>query len=500
MTSRKYTIIIIVLWGIMHCVGCANTYNNNVDVIGYVSPITEVHTRSISQVPTATAPYAVGDLVVNWSSRKTIPGANSYNEYKMEMDYKYELQLTEPDSTYRYVALQSNYVEVVNPTDNTRSQYIVTYIPDKSYLGRYNTVAASRGIDCDIVPEFYGVILYSLLSGEPVAAYECKYGYLLNEVFVFDTTLNSDEKNERFFSIMEGKRIAISAKSESSTYTITDEEGNIVGGVIVCDYDSNGYAVLIDEVTITQVQDVSTVINDGGNGGGTQPIVYTMFPPDNPMGCLNTLSGGDTYIPQPPPTSSVFEVSLLNIDNFCGYSEVNDLSCKDLCNLICSKHGLTSNGSPYQVYKLMYERDGQAPGSRELVHYGNNVAENYANAINCIDEHLEQGRVIIVGVNHSITTIKQNGEYINEGTTDHFVVVYGRGFDSTKGMTYYNYYEVGRSSKTDGCDDNNRLYYDNHNFLLFDDSIYRKKAERYDVTQVRPNNGNIEGTVSQYAQ
>lgn len=491
---------LLVIASVLCCMGCCtNTFDNNGEneaSLGDFSSPRDNYTRSVSQIPTPTAPYAVGDLVVNWSSRKTIPGANSYNEYKMEMDYKYELQLIEPDSTYRYVELQSNYVEVVNPTDNSCAQYIVTYIPDKSYLGRYYTLATTRGIDCDIVPEFYGVILYSLLSGEQVAAYECKYGYLLNEVFVFDTTLSSDEKNEQFFSIMAGKSIAISTKSGGSTYTITDEE-QIVGGKIICRYDDGGLDIEIEEIRITREQDITTVIIDGGAEGATLPT-YVMFPPKHPCEILNYLVIGEEYIPKPPPTSTASEISLLNQNNFCGFDYNGERNCWDLCKMICNKYGIPPGGSN-QVYKLMYEQDGQISGSRELVHYGNNVAENYANAINCIDEHLEQRRVIIVGVNYKIAK-KTNGEYINEGATDHFVVIYGRGYDRTRGMTYYNYYEVGRRHAVDGSDNGNRLYYDDQNYLLFDDSIYSGKDKRYDVTQVRPNNGKVDGTVSQFAQ
>lgn len=48
---------------------------------------------------------------------------------------------------------------------------------------------------------------------------------------------------------------------------------------------------------------------------------------------------------------------------------------------------------------------------------------------------------------------------------------------------------------------NNVDVIDNQNYLLFDNVVAgRETVNRYDVTQVRPNNGKIEGTTSQNAQ
>ena len=86
---------------------------------------------------------------------------------------------------------------------------------------------------------------------------------------------------------------------------------------------------------------------------------------------------------------------------------------------------------------------------------------------------------------------------INEGATDHFVVIAGRGYDSAKGMNYYTYYEVGTSHSSIGCSEtNNRFYYDPSVPTLYDEKGVVRK-ERYDITQVRPNDGNNENTVPQ---
>ena len=109
--------------------------------------------------------------------------------------------------------------------------------------------------------------------------------------------------------------------------------------------------------------------------------------------------------------------------------------------------------------------------------------KNYKQAIECIDRHLENGRPIIVGVNHTI------GRGINEGTTDHFVVIYGREY--IDGQYAYFYYEVGKSNVMYGYnDEKNRFIYDISNPnepQFYDDKSSRSDGARFDVIQIRPN-------------
>lgn len=88
------------------------------------------------------------------------------------------------------------------------------------------------------------------------------------------------------------------------------------------------------------------------------------------------------------------------------------------------------------------------------------------------------------------------GRGINEGTTDHFVVVTGRGYDYDLGLYYYIYMETGVSELSEGCDaTQNRLYWDPVSNEFYDPSNYN--GERVDVTQVRPNDGRTwSGTIA----
>jgi hypothetical protein len=128
--------------------------------------------------------------------------------------------------------------------------------------------------------------------------------------------------------------------------------------------------------------------------------------------------------------------------------------------------------------------------TRELFYWGNDPADNYTKAIACIDRHLDAipPRPIIVGLNES----PEMG--VNEGTTDHFVVITGRGYDESKEMYYYTYMETGVSNVNQGCDtENNRLYYDAENLTFRGVAQYREDDSenkyQYDVIQVRPNDG-----------
>lgn len=98
------------------------------------------------------------------------------------------------------------------------------------------------------------------------------------------------------------------------------------------------------------------------------------------------------------------------------------------------------------------------------------------------------------GVDHTL------GLSDNEGTTDHFVVITGRGFDPLLKKPYYTFMENATASVENGCSDMNRFYYTTGNDLsgtpkhLQDPNSYI----RYTVSQVRPNNGKKYETTTAY--
>ena len=164
-------------------------------------------------------------------------------------------------------------------------------------------------------------------------------------------------------------------------------------------------------------------------------------------------------------------------NNFVGYNVSKD--CMKGCKEIMSNYGIDPPGSSANVYQLLFERNGA------LEYYDTkNYKTVYANAIACINRHLDAKRPIIVGVNHS------PDKPINEGTTDHWIVIAGRGYDTTQKQYYYTYMDTGRNSASDGCNTTkNRLYYDSQNYTFRDTEAGASNTKKFDVSQVRPNDG-----------
>ncbi|WP_054850689.1 hypothetical protein [Olleya sp. ITB9] len=101
--------------------------------------------------------------------------------------------------------------------------------------------------------------------------------------------------------------------------------------------------------------------------------------------------------------------------------------------------------------------------------------------VDYIDAELEKGKPVLVGLNHTLN-YRHNGKIINEGTTDHYVVIVGRGCEDDK--VYYRFYEVGTSWPHHGKNSKNKL------FLGADFSLKGKashRSEEYFVSQVRKN-------------
>ena len=156
------------------------------------------------------------------------------------------------------------------------------------------------------------------------------------------------------------------------------------------------------------------------------------------------------------------------------------VQCWDLCKEILDKYGISSYGGRNKVFRLVDE------GSGSLANWGD--SQNYQNAINCIDKHLNANRPIIVGVDHS------PGKGINEGTTDHFVVITGRGMEG--GKLYYTFMDPATAHSYKGCTSENRLYSDPVTGRLSGTTKAKDKDNFYTVAQIRPNDGGTYATTS----
>ena len=90
-------------------------------------------------------------------------------------------------------------------------------------------------------------------------------------------------------------------------------------------------------------------------------------------------------------------------------------------------------------------------------------------AMDYVNEHLDSGIPVVVGVDHTYnavlpsqkTAVGNGGSdkdvtgYNSDKTTDHFIVITGKGFDAEKNLPYYTYNDPGYRDKSGNL---NRLY------------------------------------------
>lgn len=119
-------------------------------------------------------------------------------------------------------------------------------------------------------------------------------------------------------------------------------------------------------------------------------------------------------------------------------------ACFRACKAMAAQAGANANGSVIQV-ATGENRDGTVNVNADRARQGREY----------MDSELRAGRPVVVGVSH-----KANGGY-NEGITDHYVLITGRGVDDS-GRTYYSFHDPATRQSSVGSDANtaNRFYLD----------------------------------------
>ncbi|MDD3038883.1 hypothetical protein [Bacteroides sp.] len=186
-------------------------------------------------------------------------------------------------------------------------------------------------------------------------------------------------------------------------------------------------------------------------------------------------SGGDGSNP-----TSKAPIELMDKTKFVGW--VEGANCRVLCEQTLAKYGQSNYGKSDNVFRLVDSSKGF------LTNWGDNPAENYKNAIECIDKHLNARRVIIVGVDYDPDS------NANSDGTDHFIVITGRGYDTSRNQYYYTFMDNAASKADDGCSNINRLYYRTDKPKL--EGSTKPNRWYYTVTHVRPNDGGKYKTTS----
>ena len=179
-------------------------------------------------------------------------------------------------------------------------------------------------------------------------------------------------------------------------------------------------------------------------------------------------------------------LDLFNVGiHFTKYTDANK-NCLNVCKLTMDKMGQSNYGSSANVIYLVRENDDHTA----LVHYGE-AAQYYSAVTDCINRHLDAGLCIIVGVDH---TLKMG---INDGTIDHFVLIVGREYNEETRLYEFIYVETGTDSPNNAYRPENRFIFDQTVGMYMDDSAGSSGAKKYTLTELRPNDGDNSGTMSQ---
>lgn len=156
-----------------------------------------------------------------------------------------------------------------------------------------------------------------------------------------------------------------------------------------------------------------------------------------------------------------------------GDRKAQSVACKKTCDDILIKNGLSATS---KLAKDLYQIALENTSHTELIIN----TEEGKKGIDYLNQELEKGVPVQVGVDHALNYKKGK---LNEGTTDHFIVIIGKGCE--KGKIYYLFYDVGTVFKEKGANDNNRLYLDQLHYSLKGKTIYN--GNNYTVTQIRKN-------------
>lgn len=161
------------------------------------------------------------------------------------------------------------------------------------------------------------------------------------------------------------------------------------------------------------------------------------------------------------------------ITKFIGYNRLDESGCLRRC---LDMLGYKNNriGAIRNIQMVTKGDNGRA---------GEHTAE-YQEGLNLINTLLAQKRPVVVGIDYSSS---RTGETINEGITDHFVVIVSKETRLIDGKEteVYRYYDPITSNTNLGTHDDNYLYLKDNKLV----GVYKHHSKNpnlpYTVTQVR---------------
>ena len=184
-------------------------------------------------------------------------------------------------------------------------------------------------------------------------------------------------------------------------------------------------------------------------------------------------SSTNSRLPTAEDKSNIGVNPVIPTEDFVGWQSTGCTQCFECCKTQVDKQELETGGywTAIQIWKIG--------------NLGKPVTEDsQREGIALINENLDQGKSIIVGVDYDMKG--GNKDDINgDHTTDHFVTIVGRGVDDN-GL-YFTFYENATSDQTDGTNTTINRFYLNDDYTLTGESTWSSENNRsFTVTMVRP--------------
>lgn len=464
--------------------------------------------RSLKDAGTS---LTAGDFIPKWDKAIASSQSNlACYDIPIDTEFKYKaISVTYEHG--RAVVKNANVYQKLLIVKDTKvkllGQYILTLIPDKKYENKNKDRICDSFINCMGKGSFTGVAIYTIPQTDfiiRVNRYEG--GIKMKSISLLNSKCKSQDKIALMKSILGGIQLrrgsSITTRNfedynNEDDWPFNNENDGQSNNEIDWQY-RNDYWSIADGLYYDPKNETFLIDFDGdgkpesvwfpelevnSNGAHFNPLPDPDPMPDGPessgWGCSYCGSEGCGGSCRHDDSSSTDENSVLpdlkltyNIDKYPGYL-IKVRNCMTVAKSVLNEMlgNKTDKSSSANSLQLWQEISGKMT-----------LVGDYKAVFYTINSHLSENRPILTGVDHS------PGHTGNrDGTTDHWIVINGRGYDEEKNQYYYTYIETGRSKEqaSSATSENNRLYYDAKNGTFKDHDVYNGKE--YSLTQIRPN-------------
>lgn len=393
----------------------------------------------------------LGSIVPDWSS--AVSSTSSDGDYESidvnisDSKYRYRVyQKDDQGEDVRIVRCDAKIVIVKDVQSNNSSTFVLFYVPSNEYSRSHGGNIAESVTNFRIPESYSGLKIWTRLDGRLIRVNRYSDGYMSDAVSFLNMEGDEDlrvrtECVQRLCQAMtfqRGEEVPVPAAPSSAD---TDKKGDIEvdGGTLnpsICigykDQDlghiwdpGHEFWPGIDD----PIPDPGGHFDDGNiPGGGSGGSGSGSGNGDN----YGDLKDDESYTENKPKRRVVSD--FIEKTNYIGYSNQN---CFAVAKNIVEQYGCTVAG-PNDIRNYTFFKEQTINGETKLVKTGDSDV-----AVSMIINRINDGKPVLVGVHYD------DNRGINDGTIDHFLVLYGYGFDADNRL-YFDYQDTNRS----------KLYYD----------------------------------------